>query len=79
MPLKLSCWKPGDTMIPFGKKSPVRLKKIFADAEIGSSERAAFPVIRGADGSILWVAGLRNSNIAPVTPETSQVLHLSLA
>ena len=77
MPLKLSCWKPGDTMIPFGKKSPVRLKKIFADAEIGSSERAAFPVIRGADGSVLWVALLRNSALGPVTDRTKQVLRLS--
>ena len=79
LPLELTVWRPGDQMVPFGKEHPVRPKKLFADASVASSERAGYPVIRGADGSILWVAGLRNSNIAPVTPETNQVLHLSLA
>ncbi len=78
MPLKITCWQPGDTLVPFGKKRPVRLKKIFADAEIGSSERYAYPVIRGADGSILWAALLRNSNVEPVTEQTRQVLRLSV-
>ncbi|MBQ9336291.1 MAG: tRNA lysidine(34) synthetase TilS [Lentisphaeria bacterium] len=78
MPLELTVWRTGDAMIPFGKEHPVRLKKLFTDAGVASSERSGYPVIRGADGSILWVAGLRNSNIAPVTPETAQVLRLSL-
>ena len=64
-------------MVPFGRKNPVRLKKLFADAEIGSGERSAYPVVRGADGSILWVALLRNGNIAPVTETTKSVLRLS--
>jgi tRNA(Ile)-lysidine synthase len=78
MPLKITCWQPGDTLVPFGKKRPVRLKKIFADAEIGSYERSAYPVIRGADGSVLWVALLRNSNLDPVTEQTRRVLRLSV-
>ena len=65
-------------LLPFGKNHPVRLKKLFADARIGTTERAAYPVIRGADGSILWVVLLRNGNIAPVTEATKQVLRLSV-
>ncbi|MBO4632051.1 MAG: tRNA lysidine(34) synthetase TilS [Lentisphaeria bacterium] len=78
IPLRISCWKPGDKMIPFGKKTPLRLKKIFADAKIGTSERSDYPVIRGADDSILWVARLRNSNFAPVAKSSGEVLRLSV-
>ena len=78
MPLRLSGRRPGDKLVPFGKKTPVRLKKLFSDAGIGSSEQSAYPVIRGADGSILWVARLRNSGIAPVTKSAGTVLRLSV-
>ena len=78
MPLRISCWRCGDKLVPFGKKTPVRLKKLFADAGIAASERSGYPVIRGADGSILWVALLRNGNIAPADAQTRQVLRLSV-
>ena len=76
LPLRLTGWKHGDRIVPFGKEKPVLLKKLFADAGIGTVERSAFPVVRGADGSILWAALLRNSNIAPVTGKTRKVLRL---
>ena len=78
LPLRLTLWHAGDKMVPFGRKNPVRLKKLFADAEIGSGERSAYPVIRGADGSILWVVLLRNGSTAPVTETTKSVLRLSV-
>ena len=78
LPLRVTLWRHGDQLLPFGKNHPVRLKKLFADARIGTTERAAYPVIRGADGSILWVVLLRNGNIAPVTDATKQVLRLSV-
>lgn len=76
LPLHLTGWKHGDQIVPFGKKHPVLLKKLFADAGIGTSERMGYPVVRSADGSILWAALLRNSNIAPVTEKTEKVLRL---
>ena len=76
LPLDLTLWRHGDRIIPFGKRNGVLLKKLFADAGIGTAERAAYPVVRGADGSILWAVLLRNSNIAPVTEKTRQVLRL---
>ena len=78
LPLSLTIWRHGDRIVPFGKKNPVLLKKLFADAGIGTAERTGYPVVRGADGSILWAALLRNSNIAPVTEKTRQVLRLSV-
>ena len=76
LPLRLTDWKPGDRIVPFGKQHPVLLKKLFADAGIGTAERSAYPVIRGADGTILWAALLRNGNIATVTEKTGEVLRL---
>ena len=76
LPLRLTVWKHGDRIVPFGKQHPVLLKKLFADAGIGTSERMGYPVIRGADGSVLWAALLRNSNIATVTEKTKKVLRL---
>jgi len=79
LPLSIGSWEPGDKIIPFGKNDPVRLKKLFADEGIGTSERADYPVLRSSDGMILWAAFLRNSNTAVVTPETKQVLRLTAA
>lgn len=76
LPLQVTYWQEGDRMIPYGKKSPVRLKKLFADVSVNTAERKYFPVIRLADGEILWVVCLRNSAIAPVTAETHRVLRL---
>ena len=78
LPLRLACWQPGDRMIPFGKKNPVRLKKLFAAVGIGTFERRNYPVVRGADGAVLWVVLLRNSNMAPVTEHTRRILRLSV-
>ena len=76
LPLRLTSWKSGDRIVPFGKQHPVLLKKLFADAGIGTAERSSYPVIRGSDGTILWAALLRNGNIATVTEKTGEVLRL---
>ena len=77
LPLSIGLWRPGDKMIPFGKTAPVRLKKLFADEGIGTSERAAYPILRSSNGTILWAAFLRNGNTAVITPETKQILRLT--
>ncbi|MBQ7052273.1 MAG: tRNA lysidine(34) synthetase TilS [Clostridia bacterium] len=49
----------GDTMIPFGKRSGVRLKKLLIDAGIGRGRKESIPILRDARGEILWAVGLR--------------------
>lgn len=78
LPFRITSWRPGDRMVPFGKTRPVRLKKFFADASIGASERGKYPVIRGMDGSIVWAALLRNGNTAAVTEQTRRVLRIAV-
>ncbi len=75
-PLVISLWRHAEHMIPFGKTSPVSLKKIFSDAGISSVERDRFPVVRLPDNTPVWIPFVRNSAFAPVTPETKRVLRL---
>ena len=49
----------GDTMIPFGRKSPVKLKKLMIDAGIERAMRASMPVLRSSGGKVLFAVGLR--------------------
>ena len=45
---------------------------------ISGSDRNLYPVVCDKEGTILWVAALRNSSVAPVTSETKVILHLFL-
>ncbi|OQA82987.1 MAG: tRNA(Ile)-lysidine synthase [Lentisphaerae bacterium ADurb.Bin242] len=75
-PLVISLWRHAEHMVPFGKTSPVGLKKIFSDAGISSVERDRYPVVRLPDGTPVWIPFVRNSAFASVTPETQRVLRL---
>ncbi len=74
--LTVSTWKAGDRMVPFGKRSPVTLKKLFSNAAIPAERKHLLPVVRNGSGTILWIPFVRNSAFAPVTSDTKQVLKL---
>ena len=57
----VSARREGDTMIPFGKRTPVKLKKLMIDAGIERAMRHSVPIVRAGDGSILFAVGLRPS------------------
>jgi tRNA(Ile)-lysidine synthase len=60
-------WRAGDRMIPFGRRRPVSLKKLFVDCQILGAARLRHPVMADpGSGAILWVAGLRRSALLPV-------------
>ena len=48
----------GDMMTPFGRKTPVKLKKLMIDAGVERAMRASMPVIRNHE-QIIWTVGLR--------------------
>lgn len=48
----------GDVMVPFGRHTPVKLKRIMIDAGIERALRKSIPIIRNKSG-ILWAVGLR--------------------
>lgn len=54
----------GETMVPFGRKSAVKVKDLRIKRKI-----PAFPVnpaVRSADGRVLWLPGIRHSGQFPV-------------
>jgi len=63
----------GDRMTPFGMSGTKTLKKLFNEWDIPRLMRDRVPIV--TDGSqILWVAGHRRGNQAPITEQTRNVL-----
>jgi tRNA(Ile)-lysidine synthase len=59
LPLCLRTPRPGDRMRPRGGRGSRKLSDLFIDAKIPRPERTVWPVLVGADGTILFVPGLR--------------------
>lgn len=68
----------GDRFTPFGGTGERRLKSFFIDAGVPRWERARIPLVEAA-GEIIWVAGVRRAATAPVGPETTRILEVTLA
>ncbi len=77
-PLTIRTRFSGDRLIPFGRKTPVKLKKLLIDLKIEKNRRDDLPVITDSSGSILLVPGIRRSNIAPVTEGSKSLLRISV-
>ncbi|MDQ7798694.1 MAG: tRNA lysidine(34) synthetase TilS [Candidatus Edwardsbacteria bacterium] len=67
--------RPGDAMVPFGSSHRKKTKEIFIEAKVPRAKRDLWPVIRCGD-QIIWLAGLKRSNHAPVNRETKNILKL---
>jgi tRNA(Ile)-lysidine synthetase-like protein len=66
----------GDRMTPFGADSPAKLKKLITDRKLSAMQKDNLPVIRIPGGDILWVPGVRRSNLAPVTDSSAGIVIL---
>ncbi len=67
----------GDHFLPFGAAGERRLKSFLIDAALPRWERPRVPLLE-ARGEILWVAGLRRGQAAPITAETRRILEVTL-
>lgn len=67
--------RPGDAMVPFGSSYKKKTKEFFIEAKVPQAKRDSWPVIR-CGNEIIWLAGLRRSNHAPVSNETKNILKL---
>lgn len=63
----------GDTIIPFGKQTPVKLKKLMIDAGVERAMRASLPVIRRED-QVLFAVGLRPGECCRGTEQEEQMI-----
>lgn len=77
-PLMVRSRRPGDRMIPFGRRSPVRLKKLIQEARLTPEAKARLCVIATESGEIIWVPGVRRAAFGEVKPG-QQCTRLSLS
>ncbi len=76
-PLLLRPWRRGDTFIPLGMKNRKKVSDLLIDEKISLPEKERVMVLCSGD-EIVWVAGLRISNGARITPGTRKVLEISV-
>ncbi|MYB55220.1 MAG: tRNA lysidine(34) synthetase TilS [Gemmatimonadetes bacterium] len=65
--------RPGDWFHPFGMQGKKKVSRLFGDSKIPRPLRGEIPLLVSGV-TILWVVGLRRSQIAPITPDTRRVL-----
>lgn len=65
----------GDRIKPFGMKGSSLLSDIFTGNKLNLADKQNYPVVDSADG-IIWLPGLKNSRLFPVTDSTENILQL---
>jgi tRNA(Ile)-lysidine synthase len=77
-PLHVRTRRAGDRFRGLGMQAAKKLQDVLVDAKVPRDERDALPLVCGADGSILWVAGYRIADVLKLTKATRRVLALEL-
>lgn len=75
--IEVRSWREGDRIKPWGMRGSKKLSDIFSDAHIPVSIKYTIPVVT-LDNEILWVAGLRNSRLWPVSPDSRHMVVMKL-
>lgn len=69
--------RPGDRFFPFGAEKEYKLKDFIINEKIPRRKRDGLPIIENK-GVIIWVVGVRRSNLFRVRPETKRVLKIEI-
>lgn len=80
IPLVVRAWQAGDRFVPFqqGRKAhSVKVSDLFINAKVPRALRSSWPVVIDGD-RIIWVVGLRRSNVAPITASTRRAVTLAV-
>nr|WP_275583027.1 tRNA lysidine(34) synthetase TilS [Gracilibacillus alcaliphilus] len=62
-PLTIRTREPGDRIRVRGLDGSKKVKDIFIDEKIPLEDRGKWPIVVGADGTLLWIIGLRKAEI----------------
>lgn len=74
-PLTIRNIRPGDRLSPFGMNGTQKIKKLFINAKVPLRVRRNIPLLVSGN-DVLWVAGIRRSDKAPVRQTTREVLRV---
>jgi tRNA(Ile)-lysidine synthase len=77
LPLVVRSARAGDRIRPFGMSGTKKLSDLFIDKKIPARERSKSIVVADAD-EIVWAVGLTTSEKSRVTPETGEVVRITL-
>ena len=76
-PIRVRPWQQSDRIAPFGMEGKRKLvSDVLTEAKITGERRRSYPVVEMVGNAILWVPGIRRSDIAPVTERTRDVLEV---
>lgn len=74
--VKLRRWRAGDRMRPFGMKTTKLLSDMFTDLKLSPEDKKKIWILE-ADGEIVWVLGMRTSELYRVVKNTTNYVILS--
>ena len=69
-------WRDDDFFVPFGQKRRTSVKSFLAKQKLSKAERAARGVVEGRAGTIVWIPGIRLSDLVRVTSGTRKILKI---
>jgi len=75
-PLTLRKWKAGDVLVPIGMRGKKKVSDLLIDHKIPLNEKDNVAVIESG-GSIIWVIGIRISELYRIDKDTQKVLIIS--
>jgi tRNA(Ile)-lysidine synthase len=73
--VRVAC--PGDRMRPRGGRGSKKLSRLLIDAKVPRPQRALLPVLVAADGTVLFVPGLRPAETGRPGVQTRRWLRVS--
>ncbi len=76
-PLLVRNFRTGDRMAPLGLNGTQKVKKVFIDRKIPREDRLLYPLLLCGD-KILWIVGLRQSNVAKIGSHTRRWLKVEV-
>lgn len=76
-PLTLRHWQEGDRMTVFGLKGTKLVSDLFNNAKTPAADKRLVPLlVKGND--ILWLAGVRQSNLYRITPSSTHFVEVTI-
>jgi len=77
-PWQVRPFQPGDRLVPLGMDGSKKVKDLFIDAKIPLPQRRRIPLVF-SNGTLIWVCGLRSSNLSRVDGSSSRIIRAVLS
>lgn len=74
LPLIFRHWQEGDRILPFGRKQTKLVSDFMTDAHFSWWQKATNWLVTDSAGTILWVYGLRSSDVAKIDKNTKRIV-----